>query len=119
MGRAFGVGSSVMTNIIRLCFLFAVSLKVTESVWEDGDSGVDRPNGDLPNMPIALDASDPPSKCALLCHNADKCEAWAYCVPNCGGQRGPVCYLKSSVTVQSLNPCRVSGNNVTEHQQYY
>ena len=89
--------------LLGLCFV------VTDCAWEDGDNGVDRPNGDLPSMPIALNASDQPKHCAGLCQQNKDCTAWAYCVPNCGGgQANPSCYLKGSVTQQAANLCRVS-----------
>ena len=95
-----------LASLSFLLALFAVPL--IECAWEDGDSGVDRPNGDLPSMPISLNSSDPPKQCASLCQSNKECVAWAYCVPNCGGQKDPSCFLKASITNQALNPCRVS-----------
>ncbi len=92
-------------SLFWLYYLVIISFRVTQSAWEDGDNGIDRVDGDMPNMPVDSDA---PNKCATLCNNNNDCVAWAYCLPNCGGQRGSVCYLKSTITVQSLNPCRVS-----------
>lgn len=76
--------------------------------WLDGDDGVDRAYGDLPNMPISLNASAQPSACGQLCQASDQCVAWAYCKPQCGGgSKVPECYLKEKLMAQSYNPCRV------------
>lgn len=90
--------------------IILVSSWSVQAAWENGDDGIDRPNGDLPKMPITLNnTSDPVSVCAKLCQNNILCHAWAYCKPNCGGMKAPLCYLKANITSQSLNPCRVSG----------
>jgi len=75
--------------------------------WLDGDIGVDRPNGDLPNMPIPFEAKQTAADCAKICMNKTDCLAWAYCTPNCGRDKQPSCYLKGNVTTQTPNPCRV------------
>ena len=90
--------------------LFAVlSLLIlkAESAWEDGDDGIDRAGGNLDHMPLPLDAFDPPALCAQICQSNPVCVAWAYSKPNCDGQSHPNCYLKGTVTTQSLNNCMV------------
>ena len=94
-------------EVVALCL--AVALSCATGSWLDGDEGVDRAYGDLPNMPIALNRSQPPSVCAQLCQNHAPCQAWAYCKEDCGGTVAPPqCYLKATIPKQSLNPCRVS-----------
>lgn len=75
--------------------------------WLDGDVGVDRRNGDLPNMPIPFNSTQNASDCAKMCIATDDCVAWAYCIPNCGGATAASCYLKKSLMPQTANPCRV------------
>ncbi len=88
--------------------VLAVVVATTAGQWLNGDDSVDRAYGDLPNMPIALNASSQPSDCAKLCLASGQCVAWAYCKPRCGGSGDqPSCYLKEKVMVQSYNPCRV------------
>ena len=78
--------------------------------WADGNDGVDRADGDLPNMPIHLKAgAASPKDCAQLCYSSDQCKAWAFVKPNCSGTPAtPMCYLKAQVTQQRADPCRVS-----------
>lgn len=90
--------------------LAIVSLYFTGSCsadWLDGDAGVDRPNGDLPNMPISFNSTQNASDCAKMCLANANCVAWAYCVPNCGGSGAASCYLKQNLMPQTANPCRV------------
>ena len=92
-------------------FAALLSLLLAASVagsWLDGDDGVDRAYGDLPNMPIEMNSSASPSDCAKLCEGESKCVAWAYSKPNCSSNKSPLCYLKAEVMPQSANPCRVS-----------
>lgn len=94
------------------CWWFAatLSLLLAASVagsWLDGDDGVDRAYGDLPNMPIEMNSSALPSDCAKLCEGESKCVAWAYCKPNCSSNKTPLCYQKAEVMPQTANPCRV------------
>ena len=92
-------------------WLLAVAVLAFEAgaSWQDGDDGVDRPNGDLPDMPIQLNASQPASVCAQLCQKEAQCVAWAYCKADCGGSTSSSqCYLKSTLTQQTYNSCRVS-----------
>ena len=88
--------------------IILVSNWSVQAVWENGDDGIDRPNGDLPGMPITLNTSDPVSVCAKLCQKNVLCHAWAYCKSNCGGVEAPLCYLKANITSQSLDLCKVS-----------
>lgn len=75
----------------------------------DGDDGVDRPFGDLPDMPIVLNHTQPVSVCARLCQNNSQCASWAYSKAGCGGDgTTPYCYLKGDIPEQSYNPCRVT-----------
>lgn len=92
----------VFAGIISLCLFGSCSAD-----WLDGDVGVDRPNGDLPNMPIPFNSTEKASDCAKMCVAKDECVAWAYCIPNCGGSQTASCYLKQNVTSQTANPCRV------------
>lgn len=97
-----------MDNSVHQLFLLFLSISCVLSAWEDGHDGVDRRNGDLPDMPITLNSTSPPSQCAKLCDTKIECKAWAYCKMNCNGQQqAPLCYLKAQVTAQSLDPCRV------------
>jgi len=75
--------------------------------WLDGDDGVDRVSGDLPNMPMKMNSSASPSDCAKLCEAESKCVAWVYSKPSCKGMSYPLCYLKEAEMQQSYNPCRV------------
>ena len=95
-----------MKLLLVLLFL-SVCIAVCKADWQDGNDGVDRLGGDLPNMPISLKTGSAPKDCAQLCYSSSQCKAWAFCKPNCGGSTGPQCYLKVNVTQQSLNPCRV------------
>ena len=93
---------------MKLAVLFlSIFIAVCKADWQDGNDGVDRMNGDLPNMPISLKTGSAPKDCAQLCYSSSQCKAWSYCKPNCNGSTAPQCYLKASVTQQSANPCRV------------
>lgn len=81
---------------------------VCSADWQDGNEGVDRMNGDLPDMPIQLKTGATSKDCAQFCYSSAQCKAWVFCKPNCGGSTAPQCYLKAEVTQQSANPCRVS-----------
>ena len=98
MAVAFVAGTAVLVLLASLA----------AGDWADGDDGVDRMYGDLPGMPVALPSSASPRDCAALCQKEERCVAWAYCKPRCGGLGDPQCYLKASVMLQSANPCRVS-----------
>ena len=92
----------VILAIVSLHFIGSCSAD-----WLDGDVGVDRPNGDLPNMPISFNSTQKATDCAKMCMANSKCVAWAYCVPNCGGSKAASCYLKQNLMPQTANPCRV------------
>ena len=96
-----------MANYLKVLILL-ISFASVMTDWLDGNDGVDRRNGDLPGMPMSLNNTNPPSQCAMYCQQEPKCLAWAYCKPNCGGVQNPLCYLKGTVTSQSLDPCRVN-----------
>ncbi len=95
--------------VMMLRSLFLILLAASAScLWLDGDDGVDRRNGDLPNMPVALNLSAQPSDCGRLCLATHQCVAWAYGKPQCSGAgQQPMCWLKGAVTTQSYNLCRV------------
>lgn len=95
----------VQTHILLLFIAHCVLGK-----WEDGNAGVDRPGGDLPGMPITLNSTEP-SSCAKLCQMRSKCKSWSFNVDFCSATNSsqpPECYLKSTVTQQHLDPCKVS-----------
>ena len=93
---------------LLVLFFLSVCIAISKSAWEDGNDGVDRTDGDLPNMPISMKTGSAPKDCAQLCYSSSQCKAWVYCKPNCSGSStGPQCYLKGSVTQQSANKCRV------------
>ena len=86
----------------------SVCIAISKSAWEDGNDGVDRTDGDLPNMPILMKTGSAPKDCAQLCYSSSQCKAWVYHKPNCNGSStDPQCCLKGSVTQQSANICRV------------
>lgn len=92
-----------------LCFITVLSSAAAS--WMDGDDGVDRPFGDLPDMPIVLNHTQPVSACARLCQNNSQCASWAYSKAGCGDSTTPYCYLKGAIPDQSYNPCRVGKRN--------
>ena len=75
--------------------------------WLDGNDGVDRPNGDLPGMPVALKNGSAPRDCASLCSQSAECKAWAFVKQNCGGSAQPQCFLKALIPPQAKLDCRV------------
>ena len=85
-----------------LCLLSCVTCS-----WLDGDDGVDRPGGNLPEMAI-LNRTLSASACAQLCERNPLCLAWAYSKADCGGETSPHCNLKATVSEQAYNPCKVS-----------
>lgn len=92
-------------GVVVLCFI--TGLSGAAALWMDGDDGVDRPYGDLPDMPIVLNVTQPVHACARLCQNDLQCMSWAFSKPDCGGETTPYCYLKDVIPEQSYNPCRV------------
>ena len=90
--------------------LVAVCLSPSLADWADGNDGIDRMDGDLPNMPIWLKKDGAPKDCAQLCYASGQCKAWAYAKAYCNDTNvtTPRCFLKEQVTPQSVNPCRVS-----------
>ena len=90
-----------------LVLYLSVFTAVCKADWQDGNDGVDRTNGDLPNMPISLKSGSAPKDCAQMCYSSSQCKAWVFTKPNCSGSTGPQCSLKATVTQQSSNTCRV------------
>ena len=88
-------------------FLVCLLAALVSADWMDGDDGVDRKNGDLPNMPIQLQSGAAPRDCAKLCIDSAECKGWAFCKENCSGTTAPQCYLKAKLLSQSYDPCRV------------
>ena len=90
----------------------AVFFSPSSADWADGNDGIDRMNGDLPDMPIQMKAGAAPKDCAQLCYASGQCKAWAYAKPKASCNETnlttPQCFLKEQVTKQSVNPCRVS-----------
>lgn len=68
----------------------------------------DMPNGDLPNMPVTLNASDA-NLCWALCNQTSACVAWAYGEPGAGCEPAPHCWLKATVEPFVQRTCRISG----------
>jgi len=72
-------------------------------------SGIDRSGNDMAGSPFNLPSADP-KLCWAACNTTQGCEAWAYGVPNCGGDPAQAqCWLKSSSSSTTNNKCRVSG----------
>jgi len=71
-------------------------------------AGWDLRNGDLPGMPVTLNASDP-NLCWALCNATAACTAWAYGIPGSGCEDAPHCWLKAETESWSPDACRVSG----------
>lgn len=96
-----------MTFLVAL--VCTLSFRIVGAALSDGDDGVDRANGDIAGMPVALHANDKPSVCSKMCGTTPACVCWAYTKPNCSGDGTvPTCYLKDTISKQSLNDCRVS-----------
>jgi hypothetical protein len=75
--------------------------------------GIDRPGDDLPGSPFNLPSADP-NLCWAACNTTAGCAAWAYGVPNCGGDPAqPQCWLKASDQPPGGQACRVSGSQGT------
>ena len=92
--------------LLTTVFLALVTVHGVRCSWRDGDNGVDRVGGDLPNMPIRSVGS--PGDCADACGKNSDCVAWAFGTSGCGGLNTTACWLKNAVMPQSLDPCRVS-----------
>lgn len=90
-------------HILVICLLAALA----SADWMDGDDGIDRRNGDLPNMPINLKSGAAPRDCAQLCVASAECKGWAFCKENCSGSTTPQCFLKAQLQPQSYDSCRV------------
>ena len=92
---------------MKLLVVLSACIAFCNADWQDGNDGVDRLGGDLPNMPISLKSGPAPKDCAQLCYSSSQCKAWVFSKPNCSASPGPQCFLKATVTQQSVNPCRV------------
>jgi hypothetical protein len=69
--------------------------------------GLDRPNNDFENMPLALPYNDS-FPCSLMCSADPACQAYVF-VPSCAGTgSAPVCYLKATVPATVPRDCRCS-----------
>lgn len=76
-------------------------------------AGVDRPGDDLPGSPFNLPSADP-NLCWAACNTTAGCAAWAYGVPNCGGDPAQAqCWLKAQDQPSGAQACRVSGSQGT------
>lgn len=98
---------------MKIYFQFLLLLTVVANsiwgVWEDGNVGVDRPGADFPDSPITLNTGGPRA-CAKHCQMKANCKAWAFNAEFCSETnftQPPLCYLKTAVTQQRLDPCKV------------
>ena len=106
IGRGWYILCAKMT---RGFVVLTVLVIICGAEWQNGNDGVDRPNGDLLSVPISMKAGATPSDCAQLCYANTQCKAWAFSKPNCSGSTVTAqCYLKAEVTQQSTDPCKVS-----------
>lgn len=90
-----------------------------------GHVGVDRPGGDLPNMPVSMPSFQAaPEDCAKLCLANTACSAWVFesagtcrssplVVQDSGQPAAAKCWLKATLTSQRAHPCRVSRQHFT------
>ena len=101
---------TMATDLHPFLLLLTLAL-LAKADWLDGNDGVDRPNGDLPGMPVALKNGSAPRDCAAMCRDSAECEAWAFLKQNCGGNTDrPQCFLKAAVTNQVKKTCLVSSS---------
>ena len=87
-----------------LALLLVNVLHVARGSWLDGNAGVDRPGGDMEDMPVFLESAQ---DCGRLCWNNSRCAAWSFGAAGCRGTVFSSCSLKARVTKQSYNPCTV------------
>lgn len=73
---------------------------VARAAWSDGDAGVNRMYGDLPNMPFSSASA---SSCYSSCMSNSACAAWVFNTP------GSLCWLKNQVMPPNYDPNFVSG----------
>jgi hypothetical protein len=72
-------------------------------------TGIDRPGLDLPGYPVDLPTADPDT-CWAMCNTTADCKAWAYGIPDCGGDPSQAqCWLKGGYPGTSAQACRISG----------
>lgn len=100
----------VMSNsfLAVLLLAFVVAYGEHETLSDQQESGIEenlnRPEGDLAQMPVALDKpGSRSSDCQLLCSNRDTCVAWAY--NKCHKDK---CFLKIEETDTVRSGCFVS-----------
>lgn len=96
----------VAEMLLTTVFLALATVGGVRCSWRDGDNGVDRRGGDLPNMPISSVGS--PGDCSDACDKNSGCVAWAFGTSGCGGSNSTACWLKNALMPQSLDSCRVS-----------
>ena len=93
----------LLASSVALAFLSCVC-----GSWLDGNVGVDRYGGNLPDQNFTMNMTAQPKDCALLCRANVKCLAWVYAKPDCGAATHPLCLQKAvSNNSQSRNPCVV------------
>lgn len=104
----FAIAVAMKGMAASLCLLALLCVLVAGK-WQDGNDGVDRSGGDLPESPYTLNTTAVPEDCASMCWVREQCVAWSYGKPACDNihQIVPLCWLKSNVPPQSLNKCRV------------
>jgi len=87
----------------QLLFLFfAVTIAAT------GETGIDRPYGDLPNMPKVLPTSANATDCQAECDRRKDCVSWSFNTPANGCPAQKLCWLKASLMPVAQNPCITS-----------
>jgi PAN domain len=73
--------------------------------------GIDMRDGDLPGMPLTLNASDY-NLCAAICNQTSNCVGWAYGDYSAGCEPAPHCWLKEELGPTDVDACRVIGYKV-------
>lgn len=93
----------MMSSFVLLSLLLVTGCRSANIQATGIDAGIDRPGGDIKNMPIILDSGSSPGECQLLCASRRTCQAWAY--DSCGKRN---CWLKNEIKPQTRSRCRVS-----------
>lgn len=104
--------SDAVTSYVGLRTVSLVTAPVPAQPGSGARVGYDNSGGDLPNMPIKLNASDY-NLCWALCNATSACVAWSYGVPGSGCEGSPLCWLKGSSEAWSQNQCRIAGDQPT------
>jgi len=77
--------------------------------------GLDRPYGDLPNMPTGLQATAIPEDCQALCNAHQDCRGWVFSKQGSGCQASqPLCWLKQELKPITKNACMTMGTKGTK-----